>query len=102
MTRKRKRPVVPLPDRNMLSAGEVARAFGVDPKTVTRWAKAAATHSIWSWDTRDGIWMAVTEGTQSAMTGTLGRKRQAAAKHLPSARFTMTRTNEPPEGAPDA
>jgi hypothetical protein len=61
----------------------------------------AATHSIWSWDARDGIWMAVAEGTQAGMTGTLGRRRQAAAKHLPSARFTMTRTNEPPTEPPE-
>jgi DNA-binding transcriptional MerR regulator len=38
--------VVPLPDRPMLSAGEVARAFGVDAKTVIRWAKPGVFHTI--------------------------------------------------------
>ena len=61
----------------------------------------APTHSVWDWDARDGIWVAVAEGTKDGMTGVLGRRRQAAAKHLPSARFTMTRTNEPPAGPPE-
>jgi hypothetical protein len=61
----------------------------------------AATHSIWSWEARDSIWKAVAEGTKDGMTGILGRRRQAAAKHLPSARFTMTRTNEPPTVPPE-
>ena len=30
----------------MLSAGEVAAYFSVDPKTVTRWAKRGLIHSI--------------------------------------------------------
>jgi excisionase family DNA binding protein len=30
----------------VLSAGEVAREFGVDPKTVTRWAKAGKLKSV--------------------------------------------------------
>ena len=40
------RPVVPLPNRDMLTPAEVAKAFGVDPKTVTRWAKAGTLHTV--------------------------------------------------------
>jgi excisionase family DNA binding protein len=40
------RPVVPLPDRPMLTPAEVATAFGVDPKTVARWAQEGKLHTI--------------------------------------------------------
>lgn len=30
----------------LLTPGEVASLFGVDPKTVTRWAKAGKLHAI--------------------------------------------------------
>ena len=33
-------------EEKILSCAEVARRFGVDPKTVTRWAKAGKIHAI--------------------------------------------------------
>jgi excisionase family DNA binding protein len=36
----------PLGDDRLLKASEVARLFGVDPKTVTRWALAGRIDSI--------------------------------------------------------
>ena len=36
----------PLEFEPLLTPGEVARAFGVDPKTVTRWAQAGKLRSI--------------------------------------------------------
>lgn len=33
-------------EEELLSPGEVARLFGVDPKTVTRWAEAGKLHPI--------------------------------------------------------
>lgn len=57
--------------------------------------------TVWSWDARHGIWMAVGDGAEAEMTTVLDRQRAAAAKHLPSARFTMTRTVDPPTEPPD-
>jgi len=56
---------------------------------------------VWSWDDRHSMWMEVSEGTKAEMTNALARKQQAAAKHLPDARFTITRPGEVPTEAPD-
>jgi Helix-turn-helix domain len=40
------RPVVPLPDHDLLTVGEVAALFRADPKTVIRWAKTGQFHTI--------------------------------------------------------
>lgn len=33
-------------DEELLTPGEVARMFGVDPKTVTRWADSGQLHPV--------------------------------------------------------
>ncbi|MBT0994071.1 helix-turn-helix domain-containing protein [Cellulomonas sp. DKR-3] len=38
--------VKPAPNENLLTPSEVATLFRVDPKTVTRWAKAGKLSSI--------------------------------------------------------
>jgi hypothetical protein len=45
--------------------------------------------------------MAVAEGTKAEAGNILARKRQAAAKHLPDARFTMTAPGQVPTERPD-
>ena len=62
---------------------------------------SSALWSVWSWDGMHGIWMEVAEGTQTQMAATLVLKQRAAAKHLPNARFTLTRKNQPPTEAPN-
>jgi hypothetical protein len=62
----------------------------------------AATWSVWSWDEHSRCWLEVVEGIPKGdAANVLARKRQAAAKHLPSARFTMTETGKPPSEPPD-
>lgn len=57
---------------------------------------------VWSWDERSRVWMEVAQGSERDMTAILGRKQAAAARLMPSARFTMTLKSEPPWEAPDA
>lgn len=57
--------------------------------------------AVWSWDERNGLWMEVSQGTEKTMQAVLDRQRAAAAKHLPSARFTMTPESQPPREAPE-
>ncbi len=45
--------------------------------------------------------MQVDEGSEAAMKTSLARKQAAAARHMPSARFTVTPKNEPPQEPPD-
>jgi excisionase family DNA binding protein len=46
-TTMRTTPTTPIPSRGeLLTPGEVARIFRVDPKTVARWAKAGRIESI--------------------------------------------------------
>ncbi len=35
-------------DSDLLTPSEVARLFGVNPKTVTRWAEAGKLHAVWT------------------------------------------------------
>jgi hypothetical protein len=56
--------------------------------------------TVWSWHAQSGQWMEVARGTEAQMTGVLGRKRQAAAKHLPSARFTLCAPGHVPHHVP--
>ncbi|MDQ3931550.1 MAG: BldC family transcriptional regulator [Actinomycetota bacterium] len=35
-------------DSELLTPSEVARLFGVNPKTVTRWAEAGKLHAVWT------------------------------------------------------
>lgn len=58
-------------------------------------------YSVWSWVVQHQTWMEVAEGTKREMDDALDRKRKAAAKYLPDARFTMTPQGEPPTEAPD-
>jgi excisionase family DNA binding protein len=37
---------IPEPEDKMLTPGQVAKRFGVDPKTVTRWANSGKLESI--------------------------------------------------------
>jgi hypothetical protein len=60
-----------------------------------------AKWSTWSWDAQHGLWMQVAEGTEAEMSDIVDRKRKAAARVLPSARFTMTPKSNPPMFAPD-
>lgn len=62
---------------------------------------SAASWTVWSWSAENSMWMEVTRGTKDEMTGTFGRKRQAAAKHLPSARFALCGPGETPHHVPD-
>lgn len=56
---------------------------------------------VWSWNERHSMWICVFEGTKSEAAGILVRKRQAAAKLMPSARFTMTAPGSVPTERPD-
>lgn len=38
----------PLPQRELMTPAEVAQYFRVDPKTVTRWAKAGRIRAVWT------------------------------------------------------
>lgn len=58
------------------------------------------TWSVWSWDGQHKTWMEVAEGPKRDMTAALDRHRSAAARLMPSARFTMTRQDQPPTEAP--
>ena len=58
------------------------------------------TWAVWSWDERNLVWMAVAEGSEKDMTAALARKKSAAVRLLPSARFLMTPKNQPPGEAP--
>jgi hypothetical protein len=58
--------------------------------------------AVWSWDARNLVWMEVASGSREAMIDALARKRSAAARLLPDARFTMTPRTSPPGEAPDA
>lgn len=60
----------------------------------TQWA-------VWSWDAKNRMWLAVAEGTKREMTAALERKRSAAARLMPSARFTMTAMGRPPVDDPE-
>lgn len=40
------RKTVPFETARLLTPGQVAEAFDVSPKTVTRWAKAGKLHSV--------------------------------------------------------
>lgn len=55
---------------------------------------------VWSWAEAQQTWMGVAEGTEAEMKDVLARKRGAAARLLPSARFTATPKTEPPTGPP--
>lgn len=57
---------------------------------------ASRKWAVWSWDDRNSTWVAVAEGTEKAMYEVLDRKRSAAARLMPSARFTMTPKSSPP------
>ncbi len=35
-------------ESELLTPSEVARLFGVNPKTVTRWAEAGKLHAVWT------------------------------------------------------
>lgn len=63
-------------------------------------AMPARKWTVWSWATAQQTWMGVAEGTEAEMKDVLARKRSAAARLLPSARFTATPRNEPPTEAP--
>jgi hypothetical protein len=57
--------------------------------------------SVWSWDDQHKTWLEVAEGSRRDMTKALERKRSAATRLMPSARFTMTRQDQPPQDSPD-
>ncbi|MDQ4130055.1 MAG: BldC family transcriptional regulator [Actinomycetota bacterium] len=40
--------MVRVSDSELLTPSEVARLFGVNPKTVTRWAEAGKLHAVWT------------------------------------------------------
>jgi hypothetical protein len=56
---------------------------------------------VWDWDARSKLWLAVDSGSEKDMTAALERKRSAAARLMPSARFTMTPAMQPPQEAPE-
>jgi hypothetical protein len=56
---------------------------------------------VWSWDERSKVWMEVAQGSEADMQIALDRKQSAAARLMPSARFTMTPKSEPPQEPPD-
>ena len=56
---------------------------------------------VWSWDERHELWMEVAQGGKRDMSATLKRKRSAAARLLPSARFAMTAAGDAPSGPPE-
>ena len=57
-------------------------------------------YRIWSWDKPHSTWLEVAQGTRREMTDALDRKRRAAARLLPDARFTMTSMSEVPTEPP--
>jgi hypothetical protein len=59
------------------------------------------TWSVWSWDDQHKTWLEVAEGAKKDMTAALDRKRSAAARLMPSARFTLTPQDQPPQAPPD-
>lgn len=62
----------------------------------------AETWGLWSWAEKQKVWMEVGRGTEKDMTAALERRRAAAAKHLPSARFAATPLSQPPDWVPDS
>lgn len=56
---------------------------------------------VWSWDERNKTWMEVAQGSEADMQLALDRQQSAAARLMPSARFTMTPKSEPPRLPPD-
>lgn len=42
------RNIEPMTESDLLTPSEVARLFGVNPKTVTRWAEAGKLHAVWT------------------------------------------------------
>lgn len=61
----------------------------------------AVTHACWSWAARGNTWMEVDRGSHYNMKVALARRRAAASRLLPDARFIITPLNEPPTEPPD-
>jgi hypothetical protein len=59
------------------------------------------THRIWSWSPTHRMWMEVDQGSERDMKDRLERRRDAAARLMPSARFVMTSMKTSPTGPPD-
>lgn len=61
---------------------------------------SSAEWGVWSWDARNRSWLEVDTGTKREMKQSLDRKRAAAARHLPEARFTLCRPGQVPDWDP--
>lgn len=63
---------------------------------------SAGGWTVWSFDARSSQWMEVARGTKREMAAAYTRKKDAAAKHLPSARFALCAPGEAPHHVPSS